>query len=368
MRDDAVPQGLTLWVRHQVCASWPFGSEPGQTQDWLVGLLGVTGEAIPFDRFMDLALYGPNGFYTAGGRAGRRGDFITSPEVGPLFGAVVARFLDAEWRRLGEPDEFIVVDAGAGPGTLARTVLAAEPACTSALRYVAVEVSDAQRAAHPDGVESLAALPDGPFDGVIVANELLDNLAFRLAVFDDGWREASVVEGRDGQLLEQLSAPFDPLPGVLPAAAPLGARAPLHDRAVAWIDDVRSRLRAGCLVAIDYCAPTTAGLATRPWREWLRTYRGHERGGHYLTDPGQQDITTEVAIDQLPEPDAVRTQAQWLQLHGIDELVAEGKAYWEAHAANPDVAAMRMRSRVSEAEALLDPDGLGGFTVVEWRA
>ena len=94
--------------------------------------------AIPFDRFHELALYGEQGFYVAGGgRAGRRGDFLTSPEVGPLFGAVLARRIDAEWVRLGRPDPFAVIDAGAGPGTLARSVLAARPACSDALRYAA---------------------------------------------------------------------------------------------------------------------------------------------------------------------------------------------------------------------------------------
>ncbi len=108
--------------------------------------------AIPFERFMELALYGAEGFYMRadGGSAGRRGDFITSPEVGPLFGAVIARYLDAEWERIGRPDLFTVVDAGAGPGTLARAVLAASPACRDALRYVAVEISAAQRSRHPE--------------------------------------------------------------------------------------------------------------------------------------------------------------------------------------------------------------------------
>ncbi|MAT03910.1 MAG: hypothetical protein CL424_02565 [Acidimicrobiaceae bacterium] len=325
-------------------------------------------EALGFDGFMELALYGGDGFYTGGGKAGRRGDFITSPEVGPLFGAVVARYLDAEWERLGRPDRFTLIDAGAGPGTLARSVLAADLACRHALSYVAVEIAGHQRDHHPGGVRSLAELPDDPIDGVIIANELLDNLPFRLAVFDGGWREAFVVRLPDGRLVEQLSAPFDPSPSTLPVPAPHGARAPLHDRAHAWIDRARSLVRAGSVVAIDYCVPTTAELAARPWREWLRTYRGHERGGHYLADPGRQDLTTEVAIDQLPEPDAVRSQAQWLQLHGLTELVEEGKRYWAEHAARPDLAAMRMRSRVSEAEALLDPAGLGAFSVLEWRA
>lgn len=332
------------------------------------GHVTATPHAVPFSEFMADALYGADGFYTAGGRAGRRGDFITSPEIGPLFGAVVARFLDAEWERLGRPDPFTVVDAGAGPGTLARAVLAAAPRCRSALRYIGVEVAAQQREQHPDGVTSAEHMPSEPFDGVVLANELLDNLPFRLAVHDGAWREAYVVALADGRIVEQLSAPFDPVPAILPALAQLGARAPLQEAAWAWIDQARALLRRGTLVVFDYCSATTAELAARPWREWLRTYRGHERGAHYLAAPGSQDITTEVAIDQLPEPDTVRTQAQWLQLHGVDELVAEGKEYWEHHAARPDLAAMKMRSRVSEAEALLDPAGLGGFMVLEWRS
>jgi SAM-dependent MidA family methyltransferase len=326
--------------------------------------------AVPFEQFMGDALYGPHGFYSAGyGHAGRRhGDFLTSPEVGPLFGAVVARYLDTEWVRLGCPRPFTFVDAGAGPGTLARAVLAAGPRCNGALRYVAVDISGPQRSRHPDGVESRSDLPGGPFVGVIFANELLDNLPFRLAVYDGAWREAYVEPGRDGAPTEVLSAPFDPPPPTLPPKPAHGARAPLQDAAHNWIGDARSRLAAGTVVAIDYAVASTSELAVRPWRDWLRTYRGHAPGGHYLAEPGTQDITTEVCVDQLPEPDAVRSQAQWLQLHGIAELVAEGKTYWAAHSAHPDLAAIRMRSRVAEAEALLDPAGLGAFTVLEWRA
>ena len=118
---------------------------------------------------------------------------------------------------------------------------------------------------------------------------------------------------------------------------------------------------------IDYCVPTTRELAERPWRDWLRTYRGHERGGHYLAHPGRQDITTDVPIDQLPTPDRSTDQASWLREHGIDELVEEGRRRWTDGAALGDLDALRMRSRVSEAEALTESGGLGGFSVLEWR-
>lgn len=329
--------------------------------------------AIPFERFMHLALYGEQGFYTRadGGSAGRRGDFLTSPEVGPLFGAIVARMLDAEWARLGRPDPFTVVDLGAGPGTLARAVHAAAPACREAMHYVAVELSPAQRARHPEHVASVAAVDElgaaASLDGVVIANEVLDNVPFQLVVFDGGWREAFVVLDGHGDLVERLSAPFDTAPLVLPATAAHGARAPLVGGAGGLVAAARTLLRSGTVVVVDYGVARTAELALRPWRDWLRTYRDNERAGHYLANPGEQDITADVPVDQLPAHDTLRTQAQWLARWGIDDLVAEGKQVWSERAARPDLEALRMRSRVSESEALLDPSGLGAFLALEWR-
>ncbi len=325
----------------------------------------VAGGDIPFSEYMNLALYGKGGFYTTGGRAGRRGgDFITSPEVGPLFGTVIARALDAWWKELGTPSRFDVIECGAGPGTLARSILAAQPECAVALHYVAVEISASQRALHPHGVESRETMPDGPITGVILANELLDNLPFRLFVFDGSWMEAFVAEATGGQFVEVLRKP-KVVPKCLPKTAPHGSRAPIQDAAVSWVNDCLSKIGNGRLLLFDYCSASTADISLTPWRKWLRTYRDQSRGAHYLSNPGSQDITTQVMLDQLPKEFSKSTQADFLMKWGIEDLVSEGNNYWQNTKLAPDVEAMKMRSRSAEIVSLMDNEGLGSFCVLD---
>ena len=383
---------------------------------------------IPFAEVMDLALYDrDHGFYATGGAAGRRGDFLTSPEVGPLFGAVVARALDGWWDAAGRPDPYVVVEAAAGSGMLARTVLAAGPECAPALTYVLVEQSAALRDRQgehlelaapelafppdddPDGdrddpipgadptiapepvratpgprVVSLGELPAFACAHVVLANELLDNLPVALveATAEPGadgdpearWAEVRVgLDGDDATLVEQVV----PAPPAVAARAersapdaPRGSRIPLADAAVDWLRRALDLLvDDGRLVVIDY-ADRTPGLARRPMGEWLRTYREHGRGGDPWTALGTQDITCEVPIDQLEHLaplDRDDLQSAFLVEHGIEDLVAEGRRVWHERAHLGDLVAIRARSRIREAEALVDPDGLGSFRVLQWR-
>ena len=147
---------------------------------------------------------------------------------------------------------FTVVDVGAGPGTLARSIVAAAPECRAALRYIAVEVADVQRRSHPAGVESRAELPAESH-----RRRRHRQRAARQPAVPPGrvrWRLAGGVRvaAADGTLTEVLSAPFDPVPDVLPATPPLGARAPLIDAARAWLDGARGLVRSGSVIAFDY--------------------------------------------------------------------------------------------------------------------
>jgi SAM-dependent MidA family methyltransferase len=357
---------------------------------------------IGFDEYVAHALYAPGlGFYAAGGGAGRRHDFLTSPEVGPLYGAVWARVLDGWWDELGRPARYPVVEAGAGPGTLARTILAARPRCLDALELVLVEPAEARWATHPTGVASRVDLPApgelgaGPIP--VIANELLDNLPFalvertaagwcevRVGLADAGGGRSTPGDGpqpgvgderadRDGVPLVEVLVPLDAdrarwCTERAGADAPVGARLPVQAEAAAWVGEARALAVGGPVVVVDY-ADRSSSLARRPWRDWVRTYAAHGRAGHPLEAPGSCDITCEVAIDQLGLAAPIveeLDQATFLRRHGLDELVAEGRARWAELGLGGGVEALTYRSRVTEADALTDPAGLGAFTVLRW--
>ena len=325
----------------------------GRPLDDIRGAIAAAGGAVPFSPVHGAArCTAIAGFYTGRAAAGPAGGATSSPRPRSVRCSAPSSpgALDAEWERLGRPDPFTVVEAGAGPGTLARSRLrrrAGLPRRRTALRR-GRGVAPRSGRPHPAGVESRRRPAAGPFDGVVLANELLDNLPFRLVVYDGGWREAFVTTPATTAFAEVL-APLDPVPAGLPAIARPRARGRrCRTRPRAWVDAARApRPSGGAVVVIDYARPTT-GRARRPSRGGSGCARTAATSGAATTSPtpGAQDITADVAIDQLPEPDAVRTQAQFLQRHGIDELVEEGRRAWTAAAGAPDLAALTMRSRV----------------------
>jgi SAM-dependent MidA family methyltransferase len=356
---------------------------------------------------MEAALYDPEaGFFPRGGGAGTAGaDFLTSAELGPFFGALLSRALDRYWRRLGCPDPFLVVDAGAGRGQLARDVLRATPQCALALRYVLVERSATLREAQaehlplepaalalgpavatdPDEpavpvpgtgpvVTALPHMPVTPLPGVVVANELLDNLPVRLVERRaDSWHEVRVGEvgGGFAEVLVPAEAGLAAEAEALAAGLGLapGTRLPVPLALGLFMRECATALSRGMVVIVDY-VDTLAGMARRGQGEWLRTYRHQQRAGSPLEHPGHLDITCDVPVEALRRSAAAAgltvveetTQTEWLASLGMEELVAEARAAWHGRSAN-DLAALAARSRVGEAEALSDAAGLGAHRV-----
>jgi len=321
---------------------------------------------LSFSDFVESCLYDANyGFYTKGGRAGRRGDFLTSPEVGPFFGFLIANWLDETWRNLNKPKNFQVIEVGAGSGTLARAIIDAKPKCLENGIYTMVERSQKLREEQPtsDKLISIANIPEVPLVGAVIANELLDNLPFDLLEGNGKcWKEVRVGL-MDDQFVETLIGERKEPVGVLPIK---GARIPIQTQANKWVESILEMIVAGSLLVIDY-GSTTQEMSQRDQDSWLRTFRKHSRGSGPLDDVGNQDLTVEVAIDQLPEGALISNQKDFLKNQGIDNLVEEGRQVWKEFSSVGDLKAVKARSRVAEAEALLDPMGLGGFFVLEWH-
>jgi SAM-dependent MidA family methyltransferase len=325
---------------------------------------------IPFERFMEIALYDSEGFF--GGstlRSEKGGDFLTSPEVSPLFGETLAAFVQAERDRIGEP--FQLVEVGAGSGSLLRPLL--EVADVEAW---AVEVSPAASALLADLLPSDRILSDLPqaVRGVVIANELLDNLPMALAQRVEGeWRERWV--GRDGDGLAFVDAP--PRPEVLAwldahaGPVPDGGWVEVQLQAQAWLRDGLRRLEAGSILVIDY-GDTAENLLPRRQDGTLRTYRAHHLGPHPLDEPGETDITADVNFTALVATATaegatvtLHRQDDFLASLGLRERLSELRhAELAAARTGDEMERLRLRSHKTEVETLLHPRGLGDFRVL----
>ncbi|HEU4916707.1 MAG TPA: SAM-dependent methyltransferase [Acidimicrobiia bacterium] len=329
---------------------------------------------MPFERFMDLALYDPDGgFFTTGTlRSERSGDFLTSPEVSSQFGETLARYVIRERERIGEP--FELVEVGAGSGSLIGPLLQAVD-----VPALAVEASPAARDAlvgliPPDRV--LRVLPDR-IRGVVIGNELIDNLPMALAQrVDGGWRERWV--GVDDQALALVDAP--PRPEVVAWLDQFagdvreGGWVEAQLAAASWVRDVLGRLEAGSLILFDY-GDTAENLLPRRQDGTLRTYRAHHLGPHPLDEPGETDITADVNFTALAATAEsggavveLQRQDDFLIGLGLGERLSELRhAELKAARSGDDMERLRLRTLKTEAETLLHPRGLGDFRVLVAR-
>jgi SAM-dependent MidA family methyltransferase len=276
------------------------------------------GGWIGFDRYMQLALYAPGlGYYAAGARkfgdATSGGDFVTAPEISPLFAAALARQVEQAFDHCA----LQVLEFGAGTGVLARDLLAALAAFGPRGRppeYMIVEVSADLRARQQAtlgargirNVRWLDAPPPG-FDGVVIANEVLDAMPARLFVKSDGAvRERGIVGAENGFRYASMPADQSLLDAVRAIEAetgplPDGYGSEIGSIAAAWMGSVAEWLARGLLLVIDYGFPRREYY--HPQRA-MGTLMCHYRQ-HAHTDPlwlpGLNDITAHLDFTALAD-------------------------------------------------------------------
>lgn len=324
---------------------------------------------LTFAEFMRVALYAPDGYYGTLAPMDYGRDYLTAPETTPLFGATLSRLASAVWRALERPDQFEIVDVGAGSGALLRDLVEAlcieDPEAAAAARYAAIEVSPAAvrtQAKTLAGIpvvraQSLEAL--GPVEGLVIANELLDALPFHLVTRRDGELRELRVTVRDDGFTFVADAPSDPRLAEEAADVAEGERIAVALAAYAWFDTLAEVLARGIALILDYPSSRRADV---------RTYFRHTSGGDPLERVGEQDVTAPLDFDRLAvharraglEVLERRTQAELLEelgfpqrLRGIGDPGA-GDARGQLRAA----------SARNAANAIVDPHGMGAFSVL----
>lgn len=274
----------------------------------IAGIARDAGGCLPFDRFMDLALYAPGiGYYSAGDSPfGPAGDFVTAPELGRVFGDCLARPVAEVLEATGGS----VLEFGAGSGVLCRQLLE----CLDALgcapeRYVILETSGALKSRQMDEVARLPSnlarrvdwidrLPEAPFTGVVVANEVLDAMPVtRFTVSDEGVTVDGVAADHDGfRWCALAQADTDGALGVLASryALPPGYRSEVRPRAEAWIASLGEWLHRGAAFVIDYGYPAAEYYHPERRRGTLQCFFHHAAHDDPLVLAGIQDITAHV--------------------------------------------------------------------------
>ena len=325
--------------------------------------------AMPFDVYMDRCLYGTDGFFTAGrGSPGAGGDFVTSPEVSRHFGELMNRWVEGATPRAESP----LVEVGAGSGALLASMGSDRRPLYAVERSPAARRSIADRVPGVDVLATMEELPDIAH-GAVIANELLDNLPFALARrTHDGWAEVGV--DTDGEDIAWCDLP--PRDDVVAWCGeffpdvPDGALVSAQLAAAAWVTDVIDRFGTLAMCIVDYAASSDE-LARRRPDEIVRAYQRHTAPQDWLTRPGSTDITADVnadavvgAVKRAGADVILTTQREFLLDHGaaaiLESLLADER---EAARQGRVMDQLAARSQRIDVEALLDPSGLGGFSV-----
>jgi len=358
---------------------------------WLEQRLRAAGGSVPFLTYMQWALHDPeHGAYGSGRlQVGPRGDFATSPSIGPDFAELLAPQL-AQWlEALPGPEPLALVEAGPGEGDLALQLAQALqrqwPQLAVRTELVLIEpnpgMAERQRARLADAPLpcrwlSFEQLAQQPVRGVLLAHEVLDALAVERIEWDGSlWRRQRVALHEDpaagpslrlepGEPLEpRIAAQLEPL-GLVPAGAQRqsGWCTELHPGLGSWLQQAASALSDGALLVIDYAHEAWRYYAPQRSNGTLMAYRQQQATNDPLLEPGHWDLTAHLCIESL---EAAAVAQGWSSLghrRQGEALLALGLAQ-RLHGLQQQ-SGVPLDALLSRREALLrlvDPHALGDF-------
>jgi SAM-dependent MidA family methyltransferase len=340
----------------------PPGALAQQQSEHLITLIrehiDEAGGQLTFADYMSLALYAPGlGYYSAGNQKfGQGGDFVTAPEISPLFARCVARQCQqvlAELRA-AKAQRPIIMEVGGGSGVMAADILGElETLDCLPVEYQILELSAElqQRQAQTiatkvphlaERVRWLTALPSQPFDGIVLANELLDAMPVHRVFLPENrqqppqevyvtWQHDRFAWRLDvpcnDRVMEQAAAIVD----LLGDSRNQGFMTEINLAAQAWVKTLADVLNAGMLLIIDYGFPRHEYYHTQRNTGTLMCHYRHRSHDDPFVYPGLQDITAhmdftavaEAAVDSDLHVAGYNTQGFFLLASGLNDIMAE---------------------------------------------
>ena len=300
---------------------------------------------ISFETFMEMALYYPGlGYYAKESTTiGRAGDFYTSPHLHPIFGAMIARQVEEMWREMGLPDNFQIVEMGAGVGYLAKDLLGyleGKEIC-GILNYTIVELNHHARACqktllheHLDKIRWVTDLKElDHFSGCLISNELLDAFPVRLVEMEDELKEIYLAVREDAlvEIRKPCSTEVRDYFIALDIHLPADFRTEVNLRIKDWLRAVSQCLSEGFVITVDYGYPAYIYYSEGRSRGTLYSYYRHQVNEDPYKHIGDQDITAHVnfsSVKMWGEELSLKTigfcpQGTYFISLGIDEVIRE---------------------------------------------
>ena len=309
----------------------------------IIGQITQNGP-IPFDRFMEMALYEPGmGYYASEStEIGKKGDFYTSQHVHSMFGMMIGRQFEEMWNMIGKPDVFYIIEPGAGAAYLCRDVLDYLNGKNIIDHFIYiiqeknVHMKKRQQTllnVYSDKIRWVSSLEEiGTVKGCVFSNELLDAFPVKIIEHLDTLREVYVtyereefIERSDILSTEKISEYFHEFAIELPRKYRTEVNLRIRD----WLLEVNNILSEGFILTIDYGYPARDYYSEERNRGTLLCYHKHQ----YNEDPyqfiGEQDITAHVnfsSVSKWGEESGFRTigfcqQGVYLVSLGIDEMM-----------------------------------------------